>query len=97
MSSGFLTTEHVYIICEANFFILGVPVHQFECFFFNWLKISHRFHFFVLEHQQMKSDGRTVRTTVHTVRAYEYDEVCREQCARKTRNNPCLIFKTMVF
>ena len=43
-----------------------VPVHQFECFFFNWLKISHRFHFFVLDHQQMKSDGCTMRTTVRT-------------------------------
>ena len=35
-------------------------------FFFNWLKISRRFHFFVLEHPHMKSDGRTVRTTVRT-------------------------------
>ena len=34
MSSGFLTTEHVYIICKANLFILGVPVHRFECLFF---------------------------------------------------------------
>ena len=31
---GSLTTEHVYIICEANFLILGVPVDRFECFFF---------------------------------------------------------------
>ena len=40
MSSGFLTTEHVYIIPEANFSILGVPVHQFACFF---LKIDLKF------------------------------------------------------
>ena len=51
---------------EANFFVLGVLVHQFTCFFFNWLKMSRRFHFFVLEHSQMKSDRRTTRTTVRT-------------------------------
>ena len=32
----------------------------------------------------MKSDRRTVRTTVHTLRAYEYDEVRRQEKARKT-------------
>ena len=73
-------------------------MHQFECFFFfNWLKISRRFHFFVLEHQQMKSDGRTVRTTVRTVRAYEYDEARRQEKARKRRNNPVLKSKIIVF
>ena len=96
-SSRCLWVEHVYLICEANFFILGVPVHQFECFFFNWLKISHRFHFFVLEHQQMKPDGRTVRTTVHTVRAYEYDEARWQEKARTTRNSPVLKSKIIVF
>ena len=78
MSSGFLTTEHVYIICKANFFVLGVPVHRFECCCF-LTGISHRFYFFVLEHQQMKSNGGTVRTTAHTLRAYEYDDVRRQQ------------------
>ena len=34
VGNGFLTTEHVYIICEADFFILWVPVHRFERFFF---------------------------------------------------------------
>ena len=66
-------------------------------FFKNWLRISHRFHLFVLEHQQMKYDGRTVRTTVHTVRAYEYDEARRQEKARKTRNNPVLKSKIIVF
>ena len=32
----------------------------------------------------MKPDGRTVRTTVHTVRAYEYDEARRQEKARTT-------------
>ena len=73
-------------------------MHQFLCyFFFNWLRISHRFHFFVLEHQQMKSGGRTVHTTVHTVPAYEYDEARRQEKARKTRNNPVLKSKIIVF
>ena len=72
-------------------------MHQFPCFFFNWLKISHRFHFFVLEHQQIKSDGRTARTTVHTVRAYEYDKARRQVKARTTRNNPVLKSKIIVF
>ena len=66
-------------------------------FFFNWLKISQRFHFFVLEPPYMQSKGRTMRTTVRTVRAYEYDEVPRRQTVRKTRNNPCLILKIKVF
>ena len=40
-------------------------MHHVLCFFyFNWLKILRRFHFFVLEHSQMKSDGRTVCTMV---------------------------------
>ena len=38
----------------------------------------------------MKSKGGTVRTTVHTVHAYEYDEARRQEKARKTRNNPVL-------
>ena len=48
-------------------------------FFFNWPKISRRFHFFVLELQYMQSEGRTMRTTVRTVRAYEYDEKIRRE------------------
>ena len=50
----------------------GLNASIFVIFFFKWVRISHRFHFFTLEHQQMKSDGRTMRTTVRTVRAYEY-------------------------
>ena len=73
MSSGFLTTEHVYTICRREFLhFKGSCASIYVLFFFNWPKISHRFHFFILEHQQIKSDGRTMRTTVRTVRAYEY-------------------------
>ena len=73
-------------------------MHQFACFFFFSLpKMSRIFHFFVLEPPYMQSKGRTMRTTVRTVRAYEYDEIRRQQSARKTRNNPCLILKIMVF
>ena len=42
--------------------------------FFILPKISRRFHFFVLEPPYMQPKGRTMRTTVNTVRAYEYDE-----------------------
>ena len=35
--NGFLTTEHVYIICGADFFILWVPVHRFD---FNTLSLG---------------------------------------------------------
>ena len=80
-------------------------MHQFRCFFkktgsefhidFNYLSI--RYQLLILEHQQMKYKGRTVRTTVHTVRAYEYDEARRQEKARKTRNNPVLKSKIIVF
>ena len=55
--------------CIHNLLKQICPFKGFLCinlnaFFFNWLKISCRFHFFVLEHSQMMSDGRTVRTTV---------------------------------
>ena len=46
-----LATEHVYIVLKANFSILGVPVHQFTCFFFLISpKISRRFDILILEH-----------------------------------------------
>ena len=73
-------------------------MHQFSCSFsFILPKISRRFHFFALEPPYMQSKGRTMRTTVRTVRAYKYNEVPRRQSVRKTRNNPCLILKIMVF
>ena len=40
-------------------------MHQFSCFFFfNTPKISRGFHFFALECPEIKSKGRTARTTV---------------------------------
>ena len=49
-------------------------MHQLLCSFFILPKISRRF---VLEPPYMQSKGRTMRTRVRTVRAYEYDEVHR--------------------
>ena len=66
-------------------------------FFFNWRKTSRRFHFFVLELPYMQSKGRTMRMAVHMGGAYEYDEVCQQQSARKTSNDPVFKLKIMVF
>ena len=70
-------------------------MHQFLCFFFNWPKISRRFHFFVLEVPYMQSQH--LRTAVRMLLAYEYDEICLQQSARKTRNNRVFKLKIMVF
>ena len=78
--AGFLDDETCIHNLPSEFLHFRVPVHQFPCFFFfNWPKISRRFHFFALELPYMQSKGRTMRTTVRTVRAYKYDEVCWQQ------------------
>ena len=64
-------------------------------FFFDWLKISHRFHFFVLEHPEMKRKGRTARTTSSTTVHMNTGGFVRE--SHKTRNNPILNSKMIVF
>ena len=46
-------------------------------------KISRRFHFFVLELPYMQPKGRTMRTTVRTVRAYEYGRSFGDSRRRK--------------
>ena len=95
---GILDDGTCIIICQREFLhFRGLNASIFMLFFFILPKISRRFHFFVLEPPYMQSKGRTMRTTVHTVRAYEYDEVPRQQSVRKTRNNPGLILKIMVF
>ena len=65
-------------------------------FFFNWLRISRRFHFFSLEHLQMKSDGRTVRTTVRTPPRMNMGGPL-VTVGKETRNSSRLILKIMVF
>ena len=45
----------------------------------------------------MQSKGRTMRTTVRIVRAYEYKEGGRGQSAHKTRKNPIVKSKMIVF
>ena len=66
----------------------GLNASILVLFFFSLHKIARRFHFFLLQPPYMQSKGRTMRTMVRTVHAYEYDEVRRQQSARKTRNNP---------
>ena len=49
-------------------------MHQFSCFFFfNTPKISRGFHFFALECPEIKSKGRTARTTV----VVSFFSICR--------------------
>ena len=66
-------------------------------FFFNWLKISHRFHFCVLEHLSMKSDGRTVRTTVRAAVRTNTGRFVRGCRQHKPRNNPILKLKMTIY
>ena len=65
--------------------------------FFDWLKISHRFHFFVLEHPEMKRKGRTARMTASTTVRMNTGGFVRESRQHKTRNNPILKSKVIVF
>ena len=72
----------------SHFKASNAPI--FEIFFFKSLKISRRFHFFALEHSQMKLKGRTVRTTASTTVCMNIAGVVRESLQHKTRNNPIL-------
>ena len=73
-------------------------MHQFSCFF---LKTGLKFHIdfisFLLEHPQMKSGVRKVCMTVHTSVRMNTGRVIDISWHIKTRNNPCLIVKIMVF
>ena len=83
--------KHVYAICRSEFLhFMGLNASIFMLFFFILPKISRRFHFFVLEPPYMQSKGRTMRTMVRTVHAYEYKEGGRRKSAHLTRNNSIL-------
>ena len=66
-------------------------------FFKTGLKFHIDFISFLLEHPQIKSGVRTVHTTVHTSVRMNTGRVIGINRHIKTRNNPCLIVKIMVF
>ena len=93
-----LTTEYVYKSCRREFLhFTASRASIFLIFFFNWPKISHRFHFFILEHSIMQSKGRTARTTVSRTVLMNTGRVVGESLPIKTRNSPILKSKIRLF
>ena len=72
-------------------------MHQFSLFFLICPKISRRFHFPALERSIIQSKGRTARMTAsRTVRMNKW-RVVGDSRPLKTRNNPILKSKIIVF